>query len=95
MKSRTLSPRTLAPFFWIVALVQVGAVASRFDGLAARLPGGAAAGVMLAVVPLLALAGYFEGRLEYPETLPDLPLWMRIKSIPVKLAFTFGFIYLA
>jgi hypothetical protein len=89
-----MSPRTLAPFFIVVALINAIAVATRFDLLAAKLPAGAPLGVMLAVVPLLVLAGYFEGRLDYGETLAELPLWMRIKSVPVKLAFTFGFIYL-
>jgi hypothetical protein len=89
-----MSPRQLAPFFVVVALVNAAAVATRFDLLAAKLPGGAALGVMLAVVPLILLAGYFEGRIDYGETLAGLPLWMRIKSVPVKLAFTFGFIYL-
>jgi hypothetical protein len=79
----------------VVALVQMAAVASRFDLVAAKLPAGAAPGIMAAVVPLLVLAGYFEGRLDYGETLSELPLWMRIKSVPVKVAFTFGFIYLA
>jgi len=89
-----MSPRRLAPFFLVVALINAVAVATRFDGLAVKLPGGAALGVMIAVVPLLVLAGYFEGRLDYGETMAELPLWMRIKSVPVKLAFTFGFIYL-
>jgi hypothetical protein len=89
-----MSPRALAPFFLVVALINAAAVASRFDLLAAKLPGGAALAVMLAVVPLLFLAGYFEGRLDYGEQMSSLPLWMRIKSVPVKLAFTFGFMYL-
>jgi hypothetical protein len=40
------------------------------------------------------LSGYFEGRLDYGPTLRGLPRWMQIRSKPVKLAFTFGFIYL-
>lgn len=89
-----ISPRTVAPFFILVALINAGAVASRFDLVAQKLPGGAAVAVMLAVFPLLLLGGYFEGRIDYDETLATLPLWMRIKSVPVKLAFTFGFMYL-
>ena len=89
-----MSPRQLAPLFIVIALINAVAVATRFDLLAAKLPDGAALGVMLAVVPLLVLGGYFEGRINYGETLADLPLWMRIKSVPVKLAFTFGFMYL-
>jgi hypothetical protein len=90
----SVSPRQVAPLFVIVALINAAAVATRFDLIAAKLPGGAALGVMLAVVPLLVLAGYFEGRIDYGETMTELPLWMRIKSVWVKLAFTFGFIYL-
>jgi hypothetical protein len=90
----SLSPRQVAPLFAIIALINTAAVATRFDLLAAKLPAGAALGVMLAVVPLLVLGGYFEGRVDYGETLTELPLWMRIKSVPVKLAFTFGFVYL-
>jgi hypothetical protein len=90
----SLSPRQVAPLFVIIALINAAAVAARFDLLAAKLPAGAALGVMLAVVPLLVLGGYFEGRIDYGDTMAELPLWMRIKSVPVKLAFTFGFIYL-
>lgn len=78
----------------MVALINAAAVATRFDLVAAKLPAGVPIGVMLAVLPLLFVAGYFEGRLAYEPTLASLPLWMRIKSVPVKLAFTFGFIYL-
>jgi hypothetical protein len=90
-----VSPRKLAPFFLLVALINAAAVATRFDLLAAKLPAGVPVAVMLAVLPLIFVAGYFEGRLEYESTLDSLPLWMRIKSVPVKMAFTFGFIYLA
>src|SRR6476646_3915083 len=90
-----VSPRKLAPFFWLVALINAGAVASRFDLLAAKLPAGLASAIMLAVLPLIFLAGYFEGRLDYGPSMEGFPLWMRIRSVPVKMAFTFGFIYLA
>lgn len=93
--TRGLEPRRLAPFFMMVAVVQIAAVASRFDLVAAKLPVGAAPGIMAAVVPLLVLAGYFEGRLDYGDSVSEMPLWMRIRSVPVKVAFTFGFIYLA
>ena len=89
-----ISPRSVAPFFLLVALINAVAVASRFDLVAKELPTGAAVAVMVAVFPLLLLSGYFEGRIDYDETLASLPLWMKIKSVPVKLAFTFGFMYL-
>jgi hypothetical protein len=44
---------------------------------------------------LLVLSGYFEGRLDYGPAMDGFPLWMRIRSVPVKLAFTFAFIYIA
>ena len=37
--------------------------------------------------------GVFEGRLDYGPQMQGFPLWMRIQSRPVKLAFTFAFIY--
>jgi hypothetical protein len=89
-----VSPRQLAPFFVLVALITAAAVATRFDLVAAKLPAGAATAIMLAVLPLIFLAGYFEGRLDYGDTLTDFPLWMRIRSWPVKAAFAFGFMYL-
>jgi hypothetical protein len=84
----------VAPFFLLVALISAAAVASRFDALAAKLPAGVATAIMLTQFPLLMLSGYFEGRIDYGPAPAALPLWMRIKSVPVKLAFTFGFMYL-
>ena len=81
-------------YFVVAATVHLVGVASRFDALAARLPGGAALALLLVQVPLLVLSGYFEGRLDYGPRVAALPRWMQIRSTPVKLAFTFGFIYL-
>lgn len=81
-------------YFVVAAAVHLAGVASRFDGLAAVLPEGAASALLLVQVPLLVLSGYFEGRIDYGATLSALPRWMQIKSTPVKLAFTLGFIYL-
>jgi hypothetical protein len=39
------------------------------------------------------LSAVFEGRLDYGPQMQGFPLWMRIKSLPVKLAFTTAFIY--
>jgi len=90
-----LLPKHLAPFFLLAAAFHVVALATRFDVLAEKLPPGTAAGIFIATFPLLFVEGYFEGRLWYGESTVDLPLWMRIKSKPVKLAFTFAFTYLA
>lgn len=89
-----LSPRTLAPYFVVAGLVHAAAVATRFDVLVAKLPAGAPLAIMLAQFPVLLLSGYFESRLVYANQSKDFPLWMRIDSWAVKLAMTFGFMYL-
>jgi hypothetical protein len=94
-EAKKLSPATVAPYFVIVALIHAASVATLFDQVAIKLPSGMAEALMIGTFPLLLLSGYFEGRLDYGETMADFPLWMRIKSRPVKLAFTFGFIYIA
>jgi len=84
-----------APYFMVAALVHLAGIATRFDALAAKLPAVVGPALMVAQFPLLLLSGYFESRTEYEETNADFPLWMKIKSKPVKLAFTFAFIYIA
>jgi hypothetical protein len=88
-----LQPRQVAPYFIVVALIHIASVATRFDLVAAKVPNAAEA-LMIAQFPLLFLSGYFEGRIDYGAAMENFPLWMRIKSRPVKLAFTFAFIYL-
>jgi hypothetical protein len=90
---KPLEPRQVAPYFVLVALIHVASVATRFDVVMAKVPDLALA-LMIAQFPLLVLSGYFEGRIDYGASLSGMPLWMRIKSRPVKLAFTFAFIYL-
>ena len=70
-------------------------MATLFNPLAAKLPASAPLAIMIAQFPLIVLSGYFEGRLDYGPQMESLPLWMRIPSKPVKLAFTFGFMYVA
>ncbi len=88
-----VQPRVVAPYFVLAALVHTAAVATRFPDLAAKLPAGAAEAIMAAQVPLMVLSGFFEGRLDHGPQMSGLPLWMRIRSTPVKLAFTTAFIY--
>ncbi|MEO8844231.1 MAG: hypothetical protein ABI591_25385 [Kofleriaceae bacterium] len=90
-----LRPESVAPYFVLVALVHAAAVATRFDLVAAKIPEAGQLAIMLSQFPLIVLSGYFEGRLDHGPTLAGLPLWMRIRSKPVKLAFTFGFMYVA
>jgi hypothetical protein len=90
-----LDPSRLAPFFVLAALLHAVAIVSRFDEVARQLPPIVASSVLLGTVAMLFIEGYFEGRLDYGPTLMELPLWMRIKSGPVKAAFTFAFTYLA
>jgi hypothetical protein len=87
-----MDPRKLAPFFVATALFHVASVATRFDVLAAQIPASVQAAVLFAQLPLLLVGGYFEGMLDYGDGAG--PVWMRIKSRPVKLSFTFAFIYL-
>src|SRR5688500_4021606 len=86
-----LSPATVAPFFVLVALINIFAVATRFDALAAKLPPELGPALMIGQFPLLLLAGYFEGRIDYGPQMKELPLWMRLDSKPVKVALTFAF----
>jgi hypothetical protein len=78
-----------------VSLVHLAAVATLFDGFHDDIPPAAGPILMIAQFPLILLSGYFEGRIDYGENIVDLPLWMRINSKPVKLAFTLAFIYVA
>lgn len=93
MAQPKLQARSLAPYFLFAALIHAAGVASRFDLLAAKLPEVVPPALMLVQFPLILLSGYFESRIEYSAALKDFPLWMRIDSRPVKLAFTFAFIY--
>jgi hypothetical protein len=90
-----LSPRTVAPYFILVGLIHAFAVATRFDALAMKIPPAVGVALMIGQFPLILLSGYFEGRIDYGKQMAELPLWMRIKSKPVKIAFTFAFIYIA
>ena len=91
-RTAKLPPDALAPYFVFAGLIHVGAIASRFDVLAAKLPAGAAVAIMLAQFPLLILSGYFESLLDHGDR--SGPMWMRIESKAVSFAFAFGFIYL-
>jgi len=91
----TIDPRTVAPYFILVALIHAASVATRFDLVAAKVPAAVQLAIMIGQAPLLVLSGYFEGRLAYGTEGSGLPRWMRIRSAPVKLAFTFAFVYIA
>ena len=95
VKGPGLAPSSVAPYFVIVSLIHLGGVATLFDLVQKKLPPGVFLGVMLVQFPLIILSGYFEGRLDYGPRNPSLPSWMTINSKPVKLAFTFGFMYVA
>lgn len=86
-----MKPKTLAPFFTLTALFHLASVVSRFDLIAARIPADVQAAILFAQLPLLLVEGYFEGRLDYGPGVG--PIWMRIKSRPVKIAFTFAFLF--
>ena len=90
---RGIPPSKVAPYFILVGLIHAFAVATRFDGF--KIPPEVGAALMIGQFPLIMLSGYFEGRIDYGEQMVELPLWMRIKSKPVKIAFTFAFIYIS
>lgn len=90
-----LSPSAVAPYFVLVGLIHVFAVATRFAPFAEKLPPAVGPALMIGQFPLLMLSGYFEGRIDYGPQMTELPLWMRLSSKPVKFAFTFAFIYIA
>jgi len=87
-----LNPKRLAPFFALTALFHAASVASRFDVVAASIPADVSAAIIFAQLPLLLVEGYFEGLLDYGSGVG--PIWMRIKSRPVKISFTFAFLFL-
>jgi hypothetical protein len=87
-----VKPSTLAPFFALTGLFHALSVASRFDVLAEQIPSSVSAAILFAQLPLLLVEGYFEGRLDYGDGVG--PTWMRIKSKPVKISFTFAFLFL-
>jgi len=90
-----VAPRSVAPYFVLVTLIHVAAVATRFDVLAAKLPADVPLIIMIVQFPLIVLSGYFESKLDYDPNRSTLPKWMQIDSKPVKLAFTFAFVYIA
>jgi hypothetical protein len=90
---QNLQPAALAPYFVVAGLVHIAAIGTRFDLVAAQLPAGATLAIMVAQFPLLFLTGYFESRLDHGNHSAG-PMWMRIDSKAVKLAVTFGFMYL-
>jgi hypothetical protein len=81
-------------YFSLVAAIHLAALASRFDLVAAHIPAAAAIAILLAQCPLLVLSGLFESRIDHGGP-SGMPRWMQINSRPIKLAFTFGFTYLA
>jgi hypothetical protein len=89
----SLPVSAVAPYFVVAAIVHIGAVATRFDGLAVA-PAIQLA-IMVAQFPLLVLSGYFEGRLDHGASMAGMPRWMQIRSRAVKLAFAFAMIYIA
>ncbi len=90
--SNALKPKTLAPFFILTALFHFASVISRFDLVSAQIPAEVSAAILFAQLPLLLVEGYFEGRIDYGPGVG--PTWMRIKSQPVKISFTFAFLFL-
>lgn len=87
-----LSADALAPVFALVALVFAAGVVSRFDLAAARLPDLAHGALLGAAPPLILVTGYLESRVDHGGPAGS-PLWMRMRSRPLKWALTLGFTY--
>jgi hypothetical protein len=85
----------MAPMFVLTALLHAAAVASRFDVLHAMLPAAVHAAALWVHFPLLLISGYYESRLDYGPAMTGFPLWMQIRSGPVKWSLTLAFTYLA
>lgn len=90
-----MRPERLAPLFVLTALLHAAAVATRYDVIFVMLPASVHTAVLLAQLPLLLITGYYESRLDHGTTMPGLPLWMQIRSRPVKWSLTLAFTYLA
>lgn len=90
-----IPPSKLNAFFVVTATIHLLSSATRFDALGAHLSPAIHAGILFAQFPLLLVAGLFEGLIDYGDTLESLPMWMRIRSVPVKASFTFAFVYLS
>lgn len=88
-------PRTLAPLFWMTAVMHGAALLTRFDAIGDRLPDFVPPAILWLQIPMILVASFFESQIDYGEQLESLPLWMRIKSVPVKISFTLAFTYLA
>ena len=85
----------MAPLFVVTALIHAAAIVSRFDLVHALLPGVVHGAVLCAQFPLLLIGGYYESRLDHGPTMTGSPLWMQIRSRPVKWSLTLAFTYLA
>ena len=86
---------TASPLFVLIALIHLAGVVSRYDAIAVYLPANSASAVLIAQIALLFVAGFFEGKINYGKVPRSGPLWMRIRSRPVKLAFSFALLYIA
>lgn len=89
-----LRPGQIAPLFVLTALIHAGAVVTRFDVVHAALPSAVHAAILCAQLPLLLIGGYYESRIDHAAT-PGFPLWMQIRSRPVKWSLTLAFTYFA
>jgi len=89
-----LKPKQVAPLFGLTALAHALALTSRYAEIYAVIPAVVHTAILMAHGPLLLIEGYFEGRLDYGKNAVSLPLWMRIKSRPVKVAFALALAYL-
>ncbi len=91
-RSDRLRPERLAPLFVLTALIHAAAVLTRFDLVRDAVPQVVHGALFCAQLPLLLIGGYYESRLDHRS---DLPVWMQIRSRPVKWSLTLAFTYFA
>lgn len=90
-----MSPQSVRPLFLLFALLHALGIASRFDALGETILPGSSPAMLILQVTLLFCAGFFEASVRYGDTVSSLPLWMRIRSKPIKLAFALVMTYLS
>jgi hypothetical protein len=90
------SSRSYAALFWFTTLAHAASVVTRFDRIDAALSIPVRSAILFAQFPLLLIGGFFEARAfaAQGDGLKDFPMWMRIKSWPIRTSFTFACIYL-
>ncbi|MEZ4452031.1 MAG: hypothetical protein R3B09_21385 [Nannocystaceae bacterium] len=87
-------PPALTAFFALTTVFHGIAVLSRFDLIRDALPPVVHASILCGQLPLLLLEGVFLDRLLAGARGPEMPLWMRVPSGPIRTSFALALTYL-